>query len=226
MDIEQVKVENEKLRQRVFELEVEAERQKIVGVTKEEELKDKVTDYEHKLETLQNERDKLQEQVILLQNQIFDIAKRPTTTINNNQRTVKIINHLAPYDLEDRGLVEEIAQMYFTKDTFEKGPEGIATMIRMKYMTDEMTEQPTIVCTDSSRCVFRYKDKQNKLKKDDKLKKTHSLLSEPLNRMNFEYYDQHDAAERYPFEANRKFLQKSKTFTSTMMNVGVHTFEE
>lgn len=193
-------------------------------------FKEQVTEYEHKLETIQNERDKLQEQVILLQNQIFEIAKRPTTTThnttNNNQRTVKIINHLAPYDLEDCGLVEDIAQMYFTKDTFEKGPEGIATMIRMKYMTNEVTEQPTIVCTDSSRCVFRYKDKQNKLQKDEKLKKTHSLLREPLNRMNCEYNDQRDPAERYPYEENRKFLQKRKTFTSTMMNVGVHTYVE
>jgi hypothetical protein len=139
----------------------------------------------------------------LYREQIFEMAKRPqistathttathsTSHMNQtNQRTLNLINQLAPYDLDKR-LIKELLDEYFTTDVFLGGPDGIAKFTAQVILKDSETNKTKLVCTDLSRKNFRYVEpgQEQQLQVDPGFQKTHDLIRDPLLRANMHVY--------------------------------------
>jgi hypothetical protein len=158
----------------------------------EKELQFQKDQYEKQLTEQQRQIEKLENQIQKLENQIFEIAKQPTSihnttkhTTNNNQKTLHMINQLAPYDLTTER-VQEILNDYnhILEKVFGNGPNGIADFIVEKILFDSETQKPKLVATDRSRGVFKYKDSEGNVHIDHKLKKTTDILQKPLLQAN------------------------------------------
>jgi hypothetical protein len=153
----------------------------------EQQLKEQQIQYEKQLE-------KLELQIQKLENQIFEIAKQPkqqfnnhnnsnNTTTNNNQKTLNILNQLAPYDLTVE-MVQETLEKYALEKVFKDGPNSIADFVVEKILTDSVTRKPKLIATDRSRGVFKYKDPDGNVHIDNKLTRTTDILQKPLFQAN------------------------------------------
>jgi hypothetical protein len=164
----------------------------------ERELQTQKEQYERELQTQKEQYERelqmARKHIEKLENQIFEIAKQPTInhmhnttkhTTNNNQKTLNIINQLAPYDLTVER-VEEILSDYnhILEKVFGNGPSGIADFIVEKILIDSESQKPKLVATDRSRGVFKYKDSDGNIHIDHKLKKTTDILQKPLLQAN------------------------------------------
>jgi hypothetical protein len=147
--------------------------------------------YEEQLQTQQiqyeKQIEKLELQIQKLENQIFEIAKQPKQQVNNNthnnQKTLNILNQLAPYDLTTE-MVQETLKKYALEKVFNEGPNGITEFVVEKILTDTTTNKPKLIATDRSRGVFKYKDTEGNLYIDNKLTKTTDILQRPLFQAN------------------------------------------
>jgi len=180
--------------------------------------------YEQQLET-QRELLKAQaEKIDKLENQIFEIARQPKqinthhTTTTNNQRTVNIINQLAPYHL-DTEEIQQILLERFTPEVFNGGPEKIAEVTAKFLLTDPETQKRRVVCTDSSRRVYRYIDPvSNELQLDPGFQKTHKIIKRPLEQANLnlflEKYAKNDVDDEYRdvWKRNDEFIEDQHRF--------------
>ena len=119
------------------------------------------------------------EQSIRAQNTIEDIAKKPTyqknKIIQNN-----IVSGLTPLNLDPDRVLKVIADKYTTSD-FYGGQRGAAQMI-YKYLATDENGEPQIICTDTSRGKFHYKDMNGEEVID--LKNVHLIgtIQEPLKK--------------------------------------------
>jgi hypothetical protein len=136
-------------------------------------------------EQYEKENSNLKEQLTEFKYQIFEIAKQPkhVNTTNNNQKTLNILNQLAPYDLTAE-MVQETLQKYALEKVFNEGPSGITEFVVEKILTDPDTQKPKLIATDRSRGVFKYKDSEGNLYVDNKLTKTTDILQRPLFKAN------------------------------------------
>ena len=161
--------------------------------------------YESQIHTLEIQIQSLKKQVQVLQtqlaeeqdkvekyhDQIFEIAKQPKQQVNhtnsnmtnNNQKTLNILNQLAPYDLTTE-MVQETLQKYTLEKVFKEGPSGITDFVVEQILTDSVTQKPKLIATDRSRGVFKYKDNNGNIYIDNKLTKTADILQRPLFQAN------------------------------------------
>jgi hypothetical protein len=167
--------------------------QKIKNQKQEEiqRLKDEKKVLDKEIEHLQLQNTEHKQQIEHLQNQLVEIAKTPkminthntttnnTTTNNNNQRTLNVVNQLAPYDLTTEK-VQEILGEHTLEGVFIEGANGIADFVVEKILYDPKTKKPKLIATDRSRGVFRYKDDEGNIHVDHKLKRTADILQKPL----------------------------------------------
>lgn len=143
----------------------------------------------HKVE-LQNLRDmydaqmsELKQKVEKWENEMIEIAKQPSTTTMNH-RTVQIINQLGSYEFDPEE-IERILDENFTAEVFRGGPDKIAEFTVQYLLTDPDTRKPRVVCTDTSRRMFRYIDPlTRKLQMDPGFQRTHRLIRKPLEQAN------------------------------------------
>ena len=155
----------------------------------ESQLQKQQEQYETKNQMLEQKINEQREQIEKLENQIFEIAKQPkqilnhNNTTNNNQKTLNIINQLAPYDLTVEK-VQEMLDSYALEKIFKDGPNSIADFVVEKILTDTTTNKPKLIATDRSRGVFKYKDSEGNVHIDNKLTKTTDILQRPLFQAN------------------------------------------
>ena len=105
---------------------------------------------------------------------IKEIAKQPKTqnnTINNNNKVMM----LSPFTMTQKDIAT-IVNNNFTKEHFLDGQKGVADFTSTNLLKDA-EGKPTYICTDSSRNVFNYKNKDGKVEKDIKAKKLTETLS-------------------------------------------------
>jgi len=103
----------------------------------------------------------LQEQNDRLSEQMFQLANKPTTT-NNRQivkKQINLINKLAPYDISEQ-MVQQIAEREYTEDDFKQGPSRLASFVASKIATNHDGKKK-IVCTDYARRRFKYLNDDN-----------------------------------------------------------------
>jgi hypothetical protein len=158
----------------------------------ENQLEEQRIHYKKQQELYEKQIEKLEKQIEKLETQIFEIAKQPkqinhnhnsNNTTNNNQKTLNILNQLAPYDLTTE-MVQQTLDKYALEQIFKEGPSSIADFVVEKILTDTVTQKPKLIATDRSRGVFKYKDPEGNVHIDNKLTKTTDILQRPLFKAN------------------------------------------
>ena len=136
------------------------------------------------------------EQLNEFKTQIFDIAKQPkninnhsdTKTTNNNQRTLNMINQLAPMNFnQDQKHLEELFRQEFTEDIFFEGPDGITRLVVENVLVDQESGKFKMICTDASRKHFKYTE-EGEVKTDHGMNRLHDLVKKPLANANMMIY--------------------------------------
>jgi hypothetical protein len=141
------------------------------------------------IEALNEQLKSSQEQNKQLLKQIFELAKQPKNSItqntnNHNQRTLNIINQLAPYDLTEES-VRHTVEKHYDKEMMLKGPEGLVQFVVQHLLTQSGTGKKKMLCSDTSRKCGKYLSPDGKsLVKDFKMNHTLDLISPPLCRAN------------------------------------------
>jgi hypothetical protein len=177
--------------------------------------------------------------VKIYREQIFEMAKRPTianttanttTTTQMNQRTMNVINQLAPYDLDSQS-VKHLVNQHFTTDVFFGGPDEIAKFTAQVILKDPDTNKTKLICTDLSRKNFRYlpcatvtqsyeDPGQQTLHVDPGFQKTHQLIREPLVRANIQVYTdvlKVNEEHRDQWKANDEFISDRGSFSDKLV---------
>lgn len=165
----------------------------------------------------QHERElKVQSDLVqMLQSQIFEIAKQPKVmhktekTTNNNQRTLNIVNQLAPYNLTKESIESSLLQ-HFTEETFYNGPPAIAKVVIEHVLTDADTGRRLVVCTDSSRKKIRYTLNGADLKDDVGMTKTTNLITPSLRQANVRIYNEIHTSKRMRLSTDDVYLRNSE----------------
>jgi hypothetical protein len=158
----------------------------------EQRLQAQELHYTKELERVQQQFAAERQQKEMLQNQIFEIAKQPTTMSfqqQHNPRTINIINQLGPYLKPEDMQLQRLLDDNFNEEIFQGGPDKIAEFTARYLLTDPDTRKPRVMCTDVSRRVFRYVDPETReLQIDHGFQKTHQLLRHPLEQANLRVY--------------------------------------
>ena len=207
---------------------------------KQKPLQELITKYESQLQAQREHYESkirlLNEQIIeqkqltkTFQEQIFEIARQPKTTVTNNttsqtqthtnNRNTNIINQLALYDLTQDQITHLLTQ-HFNLNTFHGGPEEIAKLAARLLLTDPETQKPKVTCTDLSRKNFRYVDEEQEVQIDPGFQKTHDLIKEPLSKANIRVYvDELNKDDRYhdQWRKNEDFISDRTGFSDKLI---------
>jgi len=153
------------------------------------ELQSLEKEKKREIEALTEQLKSSQEQNKELLKQIFELAKQPKNNItqntnNHNQRTLNIINQLAPYDLTEES-VRATVEKHYDKEMMLKGPEGLVQFVVEHLLTQPETGKKKMLCSDMARKCGKYLSVDGKsLVKDFKMNHTLDLISPPLCRAN------------------------------------------
>ena len=121
------------------------------------------------------------EQAIRAQNTIEEIAKQPTYQKQTNKITQNnIVADLTALDLNPSRVSTTIVDKYTTSD-FYGGQRGAAQMI-YKYLATDENGESQIICTDTSRGKFHYKDMNGKEVIDFRNVNLIKTINEPLKK--------------------------------------------
>jgi hypothetical protein len=148
---------------------------KKVFTTKQRQIKheqkcpERTSEVENTFRVLLKEKDKhiaeLKKQVSDLQNKLAHVAevgaKKDTVRIKNMNN---IVNNMVPYDLT-KPMVDQIVDSHFTKVDLYDQANGVATFAATKLLKDS-EGKVKMMCTDSARRVFVYKDAEGNLYRD------------------------------------------------------------
>lgn len=110
------------------------------------------------------------------QSTINEIAKQPRITTTNNNNKILITT---PVDLS-QPTVQQLIQNGFSDEYMIQGQKGIARFAYDNMLKDDQGKLKYI-CTDPSRLIFQYRNKEGEIQKDVKAKKlTKALLDGEL----------------------------------------------
>jgi hypothetical protein len=145
-EIKRLKAEIKKLQEKNTRLEINYEKTKIL-----------LTEKDNQIENQKKQIKDLQDKIT----NIAEIGTKKSTNIrvhNNNT-----LNQLIPFDL-DKKKIERIVEEKLTENHILNKNEGIANF-SIKYLLKE-NEKYKMICTDSSRNSFLYKDENENIFKD------------------------------------------------------------
>jgi hypothetical protein len=178
-------------------------------------------------ELYERERSILELKIEKLENQIFEIAKQPTSVHHNNSvtstqsnttRMTQIINQLGTYEFDEQWM-EQILEENFTEDVFRGGPEKIAELAAHVLLMDAETQKPKVLCTDLSRKTYRFIDPHTQeLQVDPGFQKTHRLIKRPLGQANLRVFtdsfmrNDPDDLHRDQWKVNDEFIEDHHKF--------------
>lgn len=191
--------------------------------------------YEGQIHSLKEQNQQLKEiyemKLKELQNQIFEIAKQPKqhninnnhTTTQNNQRTLNIVNQLAPLNLQEQEKWMERIKEEFTAETFYGGSDKIIELANRTLLTDPETQKPKVICTDINRRHYRYIDENTgELKTDPGFQILHDNLRFPLSKANLQFFLQileFTETDRKIFSSNDDFINSRKQFSDKLLKL-------
>jgi hypothetical protein len=149
----------------------------------EKEIKSIKENYDKKIQSLKEQHEKeiqsLKEQLVEFKSQIFEIAKQPKTTTNNNNQKINIINQLAVYDITEEKAITEIDEN-FSNEVFHGGPKAIAKLVRDKIIIDPETGKPKLFLSDKNRLNAKYLTETGEIEIDLGCEKTYNMIKNPL----------------------------------------------
>ncbi len=187
-----------------FEKQLEEEKER--NKKEKENLEDKVR-------SLEKEKEQLLQQ-------IFEIARQPKTT-NNNQRTMNIINQLAPYDL-DPDTVRATIEEHFDKKCFMQGIDGITRMVTEELLTDKQSGKKKMLCTDLARRKVKYVV-NGQIVQDVGMQKTLDLICPNLAHVNMLHSKREGPPSDEIYLANSAFIRDKSKMCSRIV---IHFIDE
>jgi len=155
---------------------------KDIEIKHKKELKEK--DIEHKKE-LKEQESKYMKQICDLQDRIQELAtkaiEKPTT--KNNYTTNTNIMNLAPLDMEEFAKrVEEVIMNNMNENHLIEGQAGVARLLSGSGCLKTNEGKNFITCTDTSRGVWKHKDKDGNIVKDYKAGKIAKVVHPIANK--------------------------------------------
>jgi hypothetical protein len=169
------------LKEQVNSLKEQLKRQEDRSKEQEDSLKEQLKQQEERSRKQMKALFTLsKEQIDRLNDQIFKLASRATTT-NITQRNNYIISSLAPLDLEPNRIQKVIDEKY-TPERFKQGIAGAIQTIN-DIITDPETGKLMHICTDFSRKKFVYidDDEKKELKSDIGARMLIKSIKKPLS---------------------------------------------
>lgn len=137
---------------------------------------------------------------------VIEIAKQPKITKTTNN---KILN-MSPVNLSTER-IKDIIDTEFNHNYISGGQKGVAEFAKEKLLLDD-EGNPTYICTDSERKVFKYKDELGAIQKDDKAKKlTNKLVKAGLIQKNKK------EAEKWWLDENGNVIKDRHNFITVRM---------
>ena len=232
-----------KLLQDQYEAQLQTQREQYeqeIQITRRE-LQTQREHYESQIQILKEHYESqiqiLKEQLEKFETQIFEIAKQPklinhnnhnTKTTNNNQKTLNMINQLAPMDFnQDQKQLQELFQQEFTEEVFFEGPNRITRVVIDNILVEPETGKLRMACTDTSRKHFKYTEGESgEIKTDHGMNRLHELIKKPLVNANMMAYLQtiKDAGEntveicRNIRERNEEFITSRHMFSDKIIS--------
>lgn len=185
------------------------------------QLQTQRSQHEREIQTQRDIVGLLEKKIEKLENQIFEIAKQPSHIHNtNNQKTLNIINQLAPYDLTKERVIQ-IVKEGFTEEVFHGGPDKICEFTVKALLTNTEFQKPKTICTDSSRLNFKFINPETQeVEVDPGFQKTHSLLCDPLVKANLSVLtskSEQTEQLRDAWKANDEFIENRTQFTQRLL---------
>lgn len=149
--------------------------------------------YEEKLDVLQSQNNELKHQVKDLQDKLFELASRPTSTTTNNTNNNKVFANMhliTPDHLHEQA-------RHLTLDHIKRGAIGYG-----EYFLDHPLKD-RVVCTDFSRRKLKYKNEHGEIVTDPELTNLSELLFKSVKERNKEL------AMQYTKELTNRFANKN-----------------
>lgn len=142
-------------------------------------------------------------------------------------KTNMYINMLTPLPSQDR--INQIIQNGFERKYFIRGQVGLAEFINDSLVKDDENSMYYLVCSDTSRQVFRFKDAHGNVIKDPCMKQFTNMIAEPVKLKTEEhlktiedidslYIDRAREIAREFYKLNNDNSELSKTMSSLIPN--------
>ena len=170
-----------------LQIEKDEENKKILS-EKDEEIKKILSEKDKQIKKILLEKDEKDEEIKHLQMRILELetenkiylqdhevvqklALQPKITNTNNDNRIKINNNF----FNDPEKMKQIVNEKLTKDYVTDGQKGIAQFACNNLLKDENGNM-NYICSDSSRCIFKFQNSDGNIEKDVKAKKLTSML--------------------------------------------------
>jgi hypothetical protein len=185
----------------------------------ERQNKEKIEEIERqnkeKIQELNYEIDELKEDIIEKDQDISRLNCKLETYISMHDRSQKCVEEIAkqprntiimsPLDLSEEKIDQSLE--FFTKEYFSNGQKGVAQHA-VKYLLKDEEGNPTIVCTDPSRGVFQFADKNGELHRDLHARKLTNKISKKICAKANEIAEPLINGDRFTADAYRDRLKR------------------
>jgi hypothetical protein len=128
------------------------------------------------IETLQQQLEERDKTIFSLASQAIENAKPNITNNTHNKNTY--INMLTPLPTQEK--LNELIQNGFERKYFVRGQIGLAEFINDCIVRDDKNSMYYLICSDTARQVFRFKDKCGNVIKDPCMKQFTNMIVEPV----------------------------------------------
>ena len=160
-------------------------KQKTINIRqKNEELEKELDRYKRDYENAQKTIEELRTENKEYKDKIFSLATKPI--INNTKTTNNNIQNLVISDWR-QDTIEEKVERGFTLEHLEDGLKGVA-----RFTNEHIIKGPggvkSLLCTDISRMIFKYKDSEGVVQKDIRATKLKNALKEPIIKKSKEMF--------------------------------------
>jgi len=137
--------------------------QKSKEIKIEERIREKVMkEYEFKMYKQKEEYErKIEKLEATIKELSLEAIKRPTKISN----TTNNVLNLTPFDMDDADMIKDKISQFYNLEYFMKGKRGVAEFTKDKLLLDN-DGKLKYVCSDPSRMIFKYKDKDGQVRKD------------------------------------------------------------
>lgn len=162
------------------------EKDKVRLENEKQTLLNEVEKLKMEIEKLSEENKKLREKEQKHEDMLFQLASKPTVSNTTNNNTSKKTKNLIISDWSQETIKSKV-ENNFTLEHLEDGIKGVARFTRDYIIKDENGAK-TLICSDPSRMIFKYKDAEGVIQKDVKAIKLKNAIKEPIIKKSGEIF--------------------------------------
>ena len=152
-------------------------------------LKLKLEKYEEEISRLVSDNFNLQTELKEYKDKIFELASKPTSINNNTNTKTTTNNNTNNLIISDwrKDTITEKVERGFTMEHLEDGLKGVA-----RFTDEHIIKGPdgkkSLVCSDPSRMIFKYKDENGVVQKDVRATKLKNAIKDPIIKKSQEMF--------------------------------------